>query len=89
MRSVINTVPCSSWMRFRPALGGPENFFSYMHYGMEPDIVTLAKSLGGGVPIGAILAKEHVAQAFKKATTAPPSAATRLPVPRGSRSWRN
>lgn len=47
-------------------LGRTGKLFSYMHYGVEPDILTLAKSLGGGVPIGAILAKEHVAQAFKK-----------------------
>ncbi len=47
-------------------LGRTGKLFSFMHYGIEPDIVTLAKALGGGVPIGAILAKEHVAQAFKK-----------------------
>ena len=32
--------------------------FAYQHYGIEPDIITLAKGLGGGVPIGALLAKE-------------------------------
>lgn len=32
--------------------------FGYQLYGVEPDILTLAKGLGGGVPIGAILAKE-------------------------------
>jgi acetylornithine aminotransferase/acetylornithine/N-succinyldiaminopimelate aminotransferase len=32
--------------------------FAYQHYGIEPDIITLAKGLGGGVPIGAFLAKE-------------------------------
>ena len=30
-------------------------------FGVEPDVMTLAKSLGGGVPIGAFLAKEHAA----------------------------
>jgi len=39
--------------------------FAYQHSGIEPDIFTLAKALGGGVPIGAICAKEHVAQAFE------------------------
>lgn len=38
---------------------------SYELYGIEPDIMTLAKALGGGVPIGAVLAKDYVAQAFK------------------------
>ena len=32
--------------------------FGYELYGIEPDIVTLAKGLGSGVPIGAFLAKE-------------------------------
>lgn len=39
--------------------------FAYEHFGVEPDIFTLAKALGGGVPIGAICAKEHVAKAFE------------------------
>jgi acetylornithine/N-succinyldiaminopimelate aminotransferase len=33
--------------------------FGYQLYGIEPDIITLAKGLAGGVPIGAVLAKEH------------------------------
>jgi acetylornithine/N-succinyldiaminopimelate aminotransferase len=33
--------------------------FAYQQYGVEPDIMTLAKGLAGGVPIGAILAKER------------------------------
>src|SRR5699024_4238658 len=33
-------------------------------YGFEPDIITLAKGLGSGFPIGATLAKEKIAQAF-------------------------
>ncbi|OGO01609.1 MAG: acetylornithine aminotransferase [Chloroflexi bacterium RBG_13_52_12] len=32
--------------------------FGYELYGIEPDIITLAKGLGGGIPIGAVLAKE-------------------------------
>ena len=35
--------------------------FAYQGMGVEPDIMTLAKGLGSGVPIGAILAKEHCA----------------------------
>ena len=37
---------------------------SYMHYGIKPDIVSMAKALGGGMPIGAICATEEVAKAF-------------------------
>jgi acetylornithine/N-succinyldiaminopimelate aminotransferase len=33
--------------------------FGYQLYGIEPDVMTLAKGLAGGVPIGALLAKEH------------------------------
>jgi len=36
--------------------------FAYQHYGVEPDILTLAKPLGGGLPLGAVLVREEVAQ---------------------------
>lgn len=45
-------------------LGRTGKFTAYGHYGVEPDIFTLAKALGGGFPIGAMLAKERVACAF-------------------------
>lgn len=37
---------------------------SYMHYDIKPDIVSMAKALGGGMPIGAICATDEVAKAF-------------------------
>ncbi|MCX8059971.1 MAG: aminotransferase class III-fold pyridoxal phosphate-dependent enzyme, partial [Aquificaceae bacterium] len=49
-------------------VGRTGKFYGYEHYGLEPDIITLAKGLGGGVPIGALLAREEVAQAFKPGT---------------------
>lgn len=42
-------------------MGRLGTLFGYQSFGLEPDIITLAKGLGGGVPIGAILAKEHAA----------------------------
>ncbi len=39
-------------------IGRTGKLFCYENYGIEPDIFTLAKALGGGVPIGAVLAKE-------------------------------
>ncbi len=38
--------------------------FAYMGLGIEPDILTSAKGLGGGIPIGATLTTENIAQAF-------------------------
>ena len=46
-------------------MGRTGHLFSYQNYGIEPDIITLAKALGNGVPIGAFLAKQHVADCFK------------------------
>ncbi|MDD5312343.1 MAG: acetylornithine transaminase [Dehalococcoidia bacterium] len=41
-------------------IGRTGTLFAYEQYGIEPDIMTLAKGLGGGVPIGAFLSKENV-----------------------------
>ncbi|MCH7788066.1 MAG: acetylornithine/succinylornithine family transaminase [Acidobacteria bacterium] len=40
-------------------------WFGFQHYGIQPDIVTMAKALGNGVPIGAVWARDDVAAAFK------------------------
>ncbi|MFZ7104367.1 MAG: acetylornithine transaminase [Peptococcaceae bacterium] len=45
-------------------MGRTGKAFGYQNFGITPDIITLAKALGGGVPIGAMLAKEEVARAF-------------------------
>ena len=46
-------------------MGRTGELFAYQNYGVEADIISLAKALGGGVPIGAFLAKEEVASAFE------------------------
>jgi len=51
-------------------MGRTGKLFAYEHFGIEPDIMTLAKGLGGGIPIGAILAKEEIAKAFGPKTHA-------------------
>lgn len=38
-------------------IGRTGKLFAYQHYGVEPDVMTLAKALGNGVPIGAIVTK--------------------------------
>jgi predicted acetylornithine/succinylornithine family transaminase len=46
-------------------LGRTGRWFGFQHAGVTPDVVTLAKALGGGLPIGACVAREAVADAFK------------------------
>jgi acetylornithine aminotransferase len=45
-------------------MGRTGTLFAYEQLGVQPDIMTLAKGLGGGVPIGACLATDAVAKAF-------------------------
>ena len=52
------------------AMGRLGTFFGYQSYGVIPDILTMAKSLGAGVPIGAMLAKKHLADSFVPGTHA-------------------
>ena len=42
-------------------IGRTGKLFGYEHYGVKPDVITLAKALGGGLPIGAMLARADVA----------------------------
>ncbi|MHC1581315.1 acetylornithine transaminase [Methanopyrus sp.] len=46
-------------------MGRTGRFFAFEHEGIVPDIVCLAKGLGGGVPVGATIAREEVAEAFE------------------------
>ena len=45
-------------------VGHTGTFFAYEQYGIKPDIVTLAKGLSGGVPVGAVLATKKAASGF-------------------------
>jgi acetylornithine aminotransferase len=41
-------------------MGRTGRLFAYEHFGIEPDVLTLAKALGNGFPIGAMIAKESL-----------------------------
>jgi acetylornithine/N-succinyldiaminopimelate aminotransferase len=45
-------------------IGRTGKMFGFEHLGVVPDVVTLAKALGGGFPIGALVAQEEVSKAF-------------------------
>lgn len=45
-------------------VGRTGKMFAYEHFGVRPDIVTMAKGLAGGVPIGAFIASDKVASVF-------------------------
>jgi len=45
-------------------MGRTGRLFAYEHFNITPDIMTLAKGLGAGIPIGALLATEKVSKAF-------------------------
>lgn len=51
-------------------MGRTGKFFAYQHWDAPPHIMTLAKSLANGVPIGAMVATEEIAQAFSPGTHA-------------------
>ncbi len=49
-------------------MGRTGNLYAYMHYGVEPDILTTAKALGGGFPIGAMLTRAEIAKSLAVGT---------------------
>ena len=49
-------------------VGRTGKLYAYMHYGITPDILTTAKSLGGGFPIGAMLTTNDIASHLKVGT---------------------
>jgi acetylornithine/N-succinyldiaminopimelate aminotransferase len=51
-------------------MGRTGELFAYKHFGIKPDIMAIAKGLGGGVPIGAVLATLDAAEAFVPGTHA-------------------
>ncbi len=49
-------------------MGRTGKLFAYEHFDIKPDIMTLAKGLGGGIAIGAVLARDAIASSFQPGT---------------------
>ena len=48
--------------------GRTGSMFAYQNYGAEPDILVVAKSLGGGMPVGAIISSDNISGSFAPGT---------------------
>jgi acetylornithine/N-succinyldiaminopimelate aminotransferase len=46
-------------------VGRTGTMFGYQHFGIQPDMITLAKSLGGGLPIGCMVAKNEISDTLQ------------------------
>lgn len=61
-------------------IGRTAKLLASQHYGVKPNVTTLAKGLAGGVPIGACLADDSCCEVLSKGTHVLPSAEIRLPA---------
>ncbi len=65
-RSATRTASCSCSTKCSPASAAPGGCSRAQHTGVTPDIMTLAKGLGSGMPIGAVVAKQSLMKQWKK-----------------------
>ena len=52
-------------------------FFAIEHFGVEPDLITVAKSIAMGLPLSGVLGKAEIMDAPPRAASAAPTSATR------------
>ena len=62
-RSATSTGLCSSRTKSSRASDAPGKMFAIEHYGVEPDLITTAKSLGGGMPIAGVTGRAEIMDA--------------------------
>lgn len=69
LRGLREICDANGWLlmldEVQTGIGRTGKMFGFQHYGVTPDVMTLAKGLGGGVPIGACVAKGAAATLFK------------------------
>jgi acetylornithine/succinyldiaminopimelate/putrescine aminotransferase len=63
--SAMKKAFCLIFDEVQVGMGRTGKLFAYQHFGIEPDIMTLAKALASGLPIGAIDRQGEVAQTFE------------------------
>ena len=56
---------CLIYDEVQCGMGRTGKLWCYEHYGIEPDIMTLAKPLGGGIPLGAIVCRDEIVSVIK------------------------
>jgi len=59
-----------TWDEVQCGMGRTGKWFAYQHSGVEPDIMTMAKALGGGIAIGAMMARDEIAASLVPGTHA-------------------
>ena len=62
LRELVDRHTCAIMLELIHGVGRTGTFLCCEHYNLKPDIVTLAKGLGGGLPIGAVLLNEKTAE---------------------------
>jgi acetylornithine/N-succinyldiaminopimelate aminotransferase len=71
VRELCNAVGCLLMLdEVQTGVGRTGKLFAYEHFGIVPDVMTLAKGIAGGVPMGALLATNPVAKVFGPGTHA-------------------
>jgi acetylornithine/N-succinyldiaminopimelate aminotransferase len=71
VRKLCDSVGCLLMLdEVQTGMGRTGRLFAYEHSGIAPDVMTLAKGIAGGVPMGALLATNQVAQSFGPGTHA-------------------
>lgn len=71
VRKLCDTVGCLLVLdEVQTGMGRTGRLFAHEHFGITPDVMTLAKGIAGGVPMGAVLAKDAIASALVPGTHA-------------------